>query len=156
MHLQHLTLTAVSDVTYITSKRGRFTQFGFVSTQEKFIEARTFGHLHPKVGDKLTMVMPAPDHWRDVYGWYDHLTKTVHLPFFRSQLILFALLSIFCLPMFILCVAAIWQGVFLLLLGLLLVVVCWYAAYQNFYRAYRARHLLLNYVRSLKAPGSCA
>ena len=156
MHLQHLTLSEVSDLTYITSKRGRFTQFGFVSTQGESGEARSFGHLHPKVGDRLTMVMPAPQHWREIYGWFDHLAQSVCMPFFQRQLILFALLSIFCLPMLIVCVAGIWQGVYVLFLGLLLVVVCWYAAYQNFYRAYQARHLLLNYVRSLKAAGSCA
>ena len=156
MHLQHLTLTAISDLTYVTSKRGRFTEFGFISPQADSIKARTFGHLHPKAGDKLTMAMAAPNHWREIYGWFDHLTKTVQMPIFQSQLIVFGLLSIFCLPMLIVCVAAIWQGVFLLLPVLLLVAVCWYVAYREFHRVYQARRLLLSYVRSLDAPGSCA
>jgi len=156
MHLQHLTLSEVSDLTYITSKRGRFTQFGFVSMQGESGEARSFGHLHPKVGDKLTMVMPAPQHWREIYGWFDHLTQSVCMPLFQRQLILFALLSIFCLPMLIVCVAAIWQGVFLLLPALMLTAACWYLTFQEFRRVYRARRVLLRYLKSLDAPEPCA
>lgn len=157
MHLQHMTFTSISNLTHITSKRGRFTEFSFTSIQANFIGVRAFGHLHPKLGDKLTLVMPGPEQWRDIYGWFDHHSKAIVMPIYATQLLVLSLIGFFSVVMlFVLFAAASllpmsWWHV-PILAGVMLVAGTWFVVMKNFWLVHRARNLLLALKQTLDAP----
>nr|WP_314863347.1 hypothetical protein [uncultured Undibacterium sp.] len=158
MHLQDITFTSISNLTHITSRRGRFTEFGFTSTQADFIEARAFGHLCPRSGYRLSLVMPGPDHWRNIYGWFDHSSKAIVMPFYATQLLVFSLVSAFSAVMLFVLLSAAFHIPFSwwrlpLAAGVMLIAGTWFMATREFSLMHQARNLLLELKRSLDAPG---
>lgn len=104
MHLQQLSLTTVSNVSHISSQRGRFTEFDFTSSDAKACQAKAFGHLSPKANATLTLAMPGKDRWREIYGWLDHSSMQVVAPYFWERtlvLLVFGALSLALLIVFL-------------------------------------------------------
>jgi len=163
MHLQPLSLTAVSKVSHISSQRGRFTEFGFASNYATVPQARAFGHLSPKANTEITLAMPGRDRWRHIYGWLDHTSQKVLVPYFWERLIVllfYSILSFLFIPIFLGGAWSMRQSSWLssvaFSIGALLVGFIWVLVVRDFLVAQAARKALATLAASLCASNNAA
>jgi hypothetical protein len=92
--------------------------------------------------------MPRPDHWRNIYGWFDHSSKTIVMPFYGTQLLEFSLVSFISVVMLFVHLAAAflipisWWDL-PIVAAVMLVACTWFIVMKRFLLAHQARILLL-------------
>jgi hypothetical protein len=163
MYLQPLLLTTVSKVSHITGKAGRFTEFGFSSSYATVSQARAFGHLSPTANTEITLAMPGQDRWRHIYGWLDHSSKNVLVPYFWERLVVLlfvSALSFVLIPFFLVGAWSMrqssWLYPFAFSVGALLVGFIWVSVVRDFLVAQAARKALAGLAASLRASKNAA
>jgi len=78
MYLETITFDRVFSVVHQRTKDGsKYTAFGFETGGRKIYEARVHGHPEVTSGLRVTLAMPQPGRWTNIYGWINLAEKKV-------------------------------------------------------------------------------